>query len=103
MAIGAVSEAIVAAEPEEDGTVLVDTGTVLADTGKVQEEDGTAIGAVSEAIVAARMWARRERLGGICSNDDLKKTNAKCKKNRTPGTASRGKEREGRESKAATT
>ena len=90
-----------AMEPEENGTVLVDTGAVL--TGTVPVEDGTAIGAVSEAIVAARVWARRERLGGIRSNDDLKKTNAKWKKNRTQGTASRGKEREGRESKAATT
>ena len=67
-------------EPEEDGTVLADTGTVLTGTvltGTVPVEDGTAIGAVSEAIVAARVWARRERLGGIRSNDDLKKTNAK--------------------------
>ena len=72
-----------ATEPEEDGTVLADTGTVLADTG-------TAIGAVSEAVVAARVWARQERLGGIRSNDNLKKK-------RTQGTASQGKERGERE------
>ena len=69
-----------ATEPEEDGMVLADTGTVLADIGTVPVEDSTAIGAVSEAIVAACMWAQRERLGSIRSNDDLKKTNAKCKK-----------------------
>ena len=77
---------------------------VLADTGTVPVEDGTAIGAVSEAVVAARVWARRERLGGIRSNDDLQKTNTESrKKNRTQGTASRGKGKEGRESKAVTT
>ena len=87
-----------ATEPEEDGMVLTDTGTVLADTGTGPVEDGTAIGAVSEAVVAACVWARWERLGGIHSNDNLKKTNVECKKkNRTHGTASLGKERGERE------
>ena len=52
--------------------VLTDTGTVLTDTGTVPVEDGTAIGAVSKAVVAARVWARRECLSGIRSNNDLK-------------------------------